>query len=128
MRGSTLGDGRHRPDDQNALVRSLLIDLTPIRTSKAYRNLWLGGGLSGIGATLVSIVVALQVYNITGSTLQVGFVGLASFIPLLVLGLYGGSVVDAYDRRKVLVYTQIGQTLVGIVLANPRVLLDMVDV
>ncbi len=110
------GGRRPPPSDHNEQVRGLLIDMTPIRTSRPYRHLWLGSALSGIGSTLVMIAVALQVYDISGSTLQVGFVGLASFVPLAVLGLYGGSVVDAYDRRRVLVHTQVWLTVVGVVL------------
>jgi ENTS family enterobactin (siderophore) exporter len=95
-------------------VRGYLIDLTPLRLSPAYRHLWMGGALSSIGSTLTSVVVSLQVYDLTGSTLSVGLVGLAAFVPLVGLGLYGGSIVDAYDRRRVLVVTQIGLGLVGV--------------
>ena len=76
-------------------MRGLLIDLTPLRASRPYRYLWAGGALSGVGSTIVTIAVVLQVYDLTQSTLAVGFVGLASFVPLMILGLYGGAIVDA---------------------------------
>jgi len=69
-----------------------------------------------MGSALVGVVVALQVYELTGSTFSVGLVGLFSLVPLVVLGLYGGSVVDAYDRRKVLLASNFGLVLVGGVL------------
>jgi MFS family permease len=103
--------------DQNALVRRLLVDITPLRSSRPYRFLWMGGSLASIGSNLISVAVALQVYDLTESTLSVGFVGLFALIPLLAFGLYGGSIVDAYDRRKVIVVSQAGLTVVGATLA-----------
>lgn len=47
------------------------------------------------------MAVSLQVYDLTGSNFAVGLVGLCGLVPLIVLGLYGGAVVDAHDRRKV---------------------------
>jgi ENTS family enterobactin (siderophore) exporter len=77
----------------------------------------MGGALAGMGSQLTAIAVGLQVYELSGSTLAVGFVGLAAFVPLVLLGLYGGSIVDAYDRRKVLIVTLSGLSLVGIALS-----------
>lgn len=77
----------------------------------------MGGAFSSVGTNLVNVAVGLQVYDISGSTLKVGFVGLAALIPLVVLGLYGGSIVDAYDRRKVLIVAQLGITTAGSAMA-----------
>jgi MFS family permease len=77
----------------------------------------MGGALAGMGSQLTAVAVGLQVYELSGSTLAVGFVGLAAFVPLVLLGLYGGSIVDAYDRRKVLIVTLSGLAVVGITLA-----------
>ena len=82
-------------------VPRLLADLTPLRVSPAYRRLWWGLGVSNLGAQLTVVAVGLQVYALTGSTLAVGTLGLFALVPLVVLGLYGGALVDHYDRRKV---------------------------
>lgn len=79
----------------------LLADMTPLRVSPAFRRLWWGLGVSNLGAQLTVVAVGLQVYALTGSTLAVGLLGVAALVPLVVLGLYGGALVDAYDRRKV---------------------------
>jgi ENTS family enterobactin (siderophore) exporter len=99
------------------LVRGLLVDLTPLRSSPTYRHLWIGGALASMGSQLTAVAVGLQVYDLSGSTMAVGFVGLAALIPLVLLGLYGGSIVDAYDRRRVLIVTLIGLCAVGVSLA-----------
>lgn len=98
-------------------MRGLLVDLTPLRTSRSYRHLWSGGALSGIANSLSSVAIGLQVYDLTGSTLAVGIVGFAALVPLVLLGLYGGSIVDAYDRKKVLLVTIAGSTGVAVALA-----------
>lgn len=79
----------------------LLADLTPLRTSPGFRRLWAGSSLGGLGAALGYTAVALQAYDLTGSSAAVGLVGLAGLLPLVVMGLYGGSLADVHDRRTV---------------------------
>lgn len=80
---------------------TLLLDVTPLREHPAYRRLYGGFTLSNIGSQLAIVAIGLQVYDVTGSTAAVGLVGLFAFVPLLVMGLYGGSLVDHHDRRVV---------------------------
>lgn len=80
---------------------SLLIDTTPLRVSPPFRRLWSGLAVANIGGQLTVVAVGLQVYAITGSTFQVGVLGAVALLPLVFFGLYGGSIVDHYDRRKV---------------------------
>ena len=82
-------------------VPSLLVDTEPLRVSPAFRRLWSGLAVSNIGAQLTVVAVGLQVYGITHATFQVGILGIVALVPLVVFGLYGGSIVDHYDRRKV---------------------------
>lgn len=70
--------------------------------------MWLGAVLSGISTHLTTVVVGLHVYDLTGSTFRVGLVGLFAVVPLVTLGLYGGSIVDAHDRRTVVLITASG--------------------
>jgi len=79
----------------------ILADTTPLRVSPPFRRLWWGLGISNLGSQLTVVAVGLQVYALTGSTLAVGVLGIFALVPLVALGLYGGALVDAYDRRKV---------------------------
>ncbi|WP_309081180.1 MFS transporter [Zhihengliuella sp.] len=79
----------------------LLADLTPLRVSADFRRLWLGNTLSAVGSQLTLVAVSLEVYKITQSSLYVGLLGLFAVVPLIVAGLYGGAVADAFDRRRV---------------------------
>ena len=88
--------------------RSLAIDLSPLRTSRDFRLLWIGSLVSETGRNITMVAVFSQVYKITGSAAAVGFVGLMQFAGLFFSSIVGGSIVDAVDRRKMLVVTQFG--------------------
>jgi MFS family permease len=79
--------------------------------------MWLGASLSAVGAQLTTIAVGLQVYDLTRSTFNVGLIGLFALVPLVALGLYGGSIVDAHDRRLVIICSSTGLLLVALVFA-----------
>jgi len=98
------------------MVRGLLIDLTPLRESRDFRLLFCGQVVSYLGRQLTVVAVPYQVYLLTHSSLAVGLTGLASLGPMLVITLFGGSIADAVDRRKLLLVTQIlmGLTSVGL--------------
>ena len=80
----------------------LLADITPLRASAAYRRLWVGSTLSTIGGAFTYFAIPLQVYDLTRSPAAVGLLSLVSLVPMLALGLLGGALIDAVDRRKVI--------------------------
>lgn len=55
---------------------------------------------------MTMFAVSLQVYLITGSSIAVGGVGLAMAVPAITFGLFGGAIVDAVDRRALVLVTQ----------------------
>ena len=81
--------------------RPLFVDLTPLRRSPAFARLFVGNTVSGIGTQLTLVAVGLEVYEITRSTFAVALVGVVSLLPMIVAGLWGGMLADAFDRRKV---------------------------
>jgi len=88
-------------------VARIFLDVTPLRGNPHYRRLWGGQVVSGIGSQLTLVAVSFQAYALTHRTLVVGLIGLAQLVPLLAGALWGGSLADAMDRRKVLVLTQL---------------------
>src|SRR5215203_5720162 len=95
----------------------LLLDLTPLRASVEFRRLWWGLGVANLGSQLTLVAVGLQVYAISGSTLSVGILGICALVPLIALGLYGGALLDTYDRRTVALLSATGLFLVTAALA-----------
>src|SRR5580692_276478 len=55
-----------------------------------------------VGAEAQSVAVAWQVYAITHSALDLGYTGLALFLPGLFFMLAAGHVADRYDRRWII--------------------------
>lgn len=89
-------------------MRSILIDVRPLTTSAAFRRLWAGFTIAQFGHQMTLVTVAFQIYAITASSFAVGLVGLIALGPLIVFGLYGGALSDAYDRRTVALVTATG--------------------
>lgn len=54
---------------------------------------------------MTAFAVTLQVYDITHSPFAVGAIGIARMTPMLTIGLLGGSLADAVDRRKLVLVT-----------------------
>jgi MFS family permease len=105
----------------------MLLDITPLKISRDYRLLFFGQMLSFFGSMVTFIVVPVHMYALTGSTLYVGMLGVAEFIPMFALAFIGGTMADAIDRRKILRWTEIGQAfttvilLLNALLAEPQV-------
>ncbi|AJE66198.1 MFS transporter [Corynebacterium glutamicum] len=88
-------------------LRDIFADTRPFKTP-AFKRLWLGNVATVIGAQLTVVAVPVQIYQMTGSSGYVGLTGLFGLIPLVIFGLYGGSIADAFDKRIVLICTTIG--------------------
>jgi MFS family permease len=97
--------------------KRLLADIGPLRESAAFRRLWVGSTLSSAGSALTYFAVMLQVYDLTRSPLAVGFIGVAQAVPTLAVGLLGGPLTDALDRRKLVLVTSSCLAVVSAALA-----------
>ncbi|GAA3542824.1 MFS transporter [Aeromicrobium flavum] len=97
-------------------MRKLLTDVRPLRASAAYRRLWIGQAVSGFGQQMSVVAIAWEVWLLTESSFSVGLVGLAGLVPLVIGGLYGGALVDAFDRRTVALLSALGLWLSSIAL------------
>lgn len=76
-----------------------------------------GQFVSLTGTWMQSVAQSWLVYRLTGSVVLLGLIGFASQIPVFVLAPFGGAVADRYDRRRILVCTQIFAMLLATVLA-----------
>lgn len=96
-----MSDGRFR-----RLGRLAVLDVSPFRLVPGYRWYFSGMLCKEIGRQLTVVAVPFQLYEMTGSTLAVGLLGLAQFIPLMLISLVGGALADAVDRRRLLLIAQ----------------------
>lgn len=88
-------------------LRGLLADTRPLQVPE-YRRLFTAQIITVIGAQLTVVTVPAQIYSMKGSSAYVGLTGLFGLVPLVVFGLYGGSLADHFDRRRLLTVTTCG--------------------
>ncbi|WP_420238492.1 MFS transporter [Telmatobacter bradus] len=70
--------------------------------SADFRRFQLARVMQTIGSAAQSVAVAWQVYSITHRPLDLGFTGLAQFLPGLIFLLPAGHTADRFDRRKII--------------------------
>src|SRR3984893_540821 len=95
------------PGGRRRGVSAVFVDVGPLRRHRDFRRLWGGQLVSQVGSQLTIVAVAYQTYRLTGSTAMVGLVSLGQLLPLLAGSLLGGPLLDAWDRRRVLLATQL---------------------
>lgn len=79
--------------------------------------LWAGLIVSNTGTWMQNVAQGWLVLQLTNSPLWLGLLGLSFAVPMIVLPLVGGAVVDRIDRIKLLYVTQTGAMLTALVLA-----------
>ena len=82
-----------------------------------YRLYFSGQTISVAGSWMQNIAVGWLVLELTGSGTTLGIVTAAKFVPLVVLGPWGGLVADRVNNRKLLIWTQVAQAGLTAVLA-----------
>ncbi len=78
--------------------------------------------VSGIGNQITRIALPYQVYVLTHSTLAIGALTLVQLVPILAFSLGAGTIVDAVDRRRLLLRTQVGLVACSLALVGLAVL------
>ena len=98
-------------------MATLFADISPFRHSRDFRRLYVGQTISAIGSQLTLVALAYQTFHLTHSTFMVGLLGFVGLIPLLAGALWGGTLADAWDRKRVLTLTQFAMAIAVIGLA-----------
>jgi MFS family permease len=80
----------------------LRADLTPLRTSRDFRLLYVSRTVIALGTQATEVALLVQAKQLTGSTVAVGLLGAVELVPLVVFGLYGGVLADRFDRRRLI--------------------------
>jgi MFS transporter, DHA3 family, macrolide efflux protein len=73
-----------------------------LRSAGPFRNLFFAAFASGLGTMLAVIALVVDVFDRTGSTTWVAALLIADFLPMLVIGLLLGPLVDRFSRRRLM--------------------------
>jgi MFS family permease len=76
-----------------------------------FRNYLFSRLLATIAAQMQGVAIGWQVYQITGSFTDLGYIGLAQFIPFVLLVLLAGQVADRHDRRIIINLCMVAQLI-----------------
>jgi MFS family permease len=99
------------------LVGAAALDIGPLRRHRDFRLLFAGQALSFFGSEITYVALPFQIYQLTHSTLAVGLLSLAEFVPLMLMAFVGGALSDAFDRRRMVQLSELGSGLAIAVLA-----------
>jgi MFS family permease len=89
----------------------------PLLHHRPFLLFWLARVFSAIAFQISAVAVGWQVYELTGSAFKLGMVGLAQFLPMVILTLAAGHVADRYDRRFIVRVCQFIQSCAAFILA-----------
>lgn len=95
----------------------VLLDTRPLRESPPFRAWWLGSALSTFGSQLTSFALLFYVWSTTHEAALVGGVALAQLVTTVAGALLGGALADSTDRRRLVLWTRVGQLLGSVALA-----------
>ncbi len=71
---------------------------------------------TGFAMTMASVAIGWQVYAVRGNPLDLGLVGLAEFLPLLLLALPAGQLADRVPRRRIIAFMVVTDVVVAFAL------------
>src|SRR5919199_5790200 len=83
-----------------------------------YRLFWMGAFLSNVGTWMQAVAQGWLVLQLTNSPFWLGLDAFMATAPGLILTLAGGVFADLIDRRRILLFTQVGAGLSAFVLAT----------
>lgn len=96
--------------------RSNRLDVSAIRESRDYRFMLSAGAISGFGSMVTAVAMPLQIAQLTGSYIAVGLVGIIQVVPLIIFGLWGGAIADSFNRKRVVIASEVGLGICSLLL------------
>jgi MFS family permease len=107
------------PGALRRLAGVAVMDIGPLRRHRDFRLLFTGQGLSFFGSEITYVALPYQTFQLTHSSLAVGLLSLAEFVPLMFMAFVGGALSDAFDRRRMIQLAELGSGLaIAVLLVN----------
>jgi MFS family permease len=91
--------------------------LPALKRHKPFALFWVMRVATSGAYLMQSVAIGWQIYDMTGNPLDLGLVGLVQFLPLVVLAVLVGQIIDRYDRRAIARACQVVKAICAIVLA-----------
>ena len=85
--------------------------------AKSFFTIWIGQAISLLGSQMVQFAIIWWLTKTTGSATVLTTASLVGLLPMVVLGPFVGTLVDRWNRRKILLIADAGIALVTLLLA-----------
>ncbi|MEX2465037.1 MAG: MFS transporter [Gaiellaceae bacterium] len=107
------------PGGVKGVLSRAVVDIGPLKRHRDFRLLFGARNISLFGSGITYVAIPYQVYQLSGSTLLVGLLGIVELVPLLFTALLGGALADWRDRRRMVLLSELGLALAtGVLLVN----------
>jgi MFS family permease len=115
IKEQTIGTATAHPDGTKAITEQGLFHA--VARHRQYRFLWAAGVITQLGQWFQSVALGWLALTLTNSPGFVGKIGFASGVPILLISLPAGALLDRLDRRKALLLCQVAGALLALVVA-----------
>lgn len=101
-----------------------LLDVAPLRASPGFRLLYAARAASFLAFGVLGVAVSLQMFTLTGSSLQVALLNAAVAGPMALSLMVGGWLADRFDRRSVMVWSRTAHLVTILILMGNAALAE----
>ncbi len=110
--------GTHDPSDETPAPNRL--DAYLAFRSRPYRLYSIGNFIAVIGRQMLGVAISYEVFRRTQSATALGLIGLAGALPIVFLALPAGQFADRFNRRNIIIVTQVlgALTSIGLMLTS----------
>lgn len=84
---------------------------------RTFLIIWFGQMISLVGSSLTSFGLGVWVYERTGSATEFALIAVAAVLPGILISPFAGAIVDRYDRRKVMIVSDLCAGLSTVIIA-----------
>ncbi|MBF8191769.1 MFS transporter [Nonomuraea sp. K274] len=85
--------------------------MTRVLRIRDFRLLWTARAVAGLGTSMLVVAIPAHVYAVTGSVLATGITLAFEYLPSLLLGPFAGAMADRWDRRRLMIATDLVHAL-----------------
>jgi MFS family permease len=90
-------------------MKNILKDFKPVVKNSNFVHLWSSQVLSLVTINIMNFVLLTRLFEKTGSSLATSLLWIAYALPAILIGPFAAAIVDVFDRRKILIYSNLLQ-------------------
>ncbi len=93
----------------------MLRDYKSVIKNKKFKYIWISQIFSQLTINIMNFVLLIRLFEVTGSAISTSLLWVAYALPAILIGPFASAVVDLVDKRKMLIFTNLFQSLIILV-------------